>query len=206
MDGQQFDRVARRVAGSARSRRTLLTVAAAAVASRLLAPIPAAVEDEVLDARCPAPGGELQRFQRQVVAQSFKAKHGGALVRSKVWFTEAGAGGTDNFWVSIHTTDSKGGPAARVLAEAQVSNVSNPPAGQTTEATADFTVSALGPARVKKGKQYALVVRGAGSDHPSLQLNLNGGCKGSVFGFNDLTGKWERGFGDLVFETSVKRS
>src|SRR3712207_303319 len=51
-----------------------------------------AAADAVLDARCPDPGGNPQGYQRSVVAQTFRAKRGGELVRATLWFTEAAAG------------------------------------------------------------------------------------------------------------------
>jgi hypothetical protein len=61
----------------------------------------------------------------------------------------------------------------------------------------------FGPAAVKKGKRYALVVR----SFPFLQVNVNGGCGGTLFGFDGQTGEWRREgrfFGDLVFATFVE--
>jgi len=170
--------------------------------------IPGAAAVPVLDARCPDPGGELQGYQRSMVAQTFRAKRGGELVRATLWFTEAGAGGTDGCRVSIHTTDRKGRPTALVLAEAVVANVVDPPDGETTEVPVDFAASDLGPAQVKKGKRYALVVATGSNIDLYLQLNLNGGCGGALYDFNGETSQWERNrvVGDLVFETFVERS
>ena len=208
MDGGRFDRVARRFAGGGRSRRGLLAVAVAATTARVLGPAPEAAAEPVLDARCPDPGGDPQGFQRPQLAQSFRAKRSGLLVRATLWFTEAGASGTDHFSVAIQTADRKGRPTARVLAEAEIANIVNPADGETTEATADFTAAALGPARVKKGKRYALVVRGASGTSPFLQINLNGGCPGSVSEFDGDLGAWVRDdvIGDLVFDTFVERA
>ena len=86
------------------------------------------------------------------------------MVRATLRFTAAGVSGTDGFRVSIHTTDRKGRPTARVLAEALVANIADPPDRETTTVTADFTASDLGPARVKKGKRYALVIASSSID------------------------------------------
>jgi len=206
MNSQRFDQVANRMAGSMRTRRGVLSAAAALAAPLLLGPSPTAAKAAVVDARCKAPRGKPQSFQRDVVAQTFQAKHSGVLVSATVWFTDVDASGTDDFWVAIQTVDRKGRPTARVLAEAPLADLVDPPQGKTTKATADFTgpSATLGPAMVKKGKRYALLVR----SRPFLQVTLNKGrCDGEVWGFDGSTGEWERAgriFGDLVFTTLVQ--
>jgi hypothetical protein len=208
MDADRFDALSRALSTSHTRRRLPRLLGGLSLGGVLSGVIQEAAAAEVLDARCPDPGGEPQGYKRDLVAQTFLAKRGGELVRATVWFTEAGAGGTDDCRISIRTTDRKGRPTARVLAEALVTGVADPLDGQTTEVTADFTVSSLGPARVKKGKGYALVVAAASGTNLYLQLNLNGGCAGALFDFNGETSKWERNriVGDLVFETFVERS
>jgi hypothetical protein len=204
MDDRGVDRMVRWMTGAIGSRRALLATPVAGAVARLLGPGPAAAKTAVTDARCPAPRGKPQGFERDVVAQTFQAKHSGVLVSATVWFTDLDSSGTDDFWVALHTVDRKGRPTARVLAEAPLTDLVDPPTGQTTPATADFTgpLATLGPATVKKGKRYALLVR----FRPILQVNVNGRCDGSLFGFDGATGEWERipFSGGLVFTTRVQ--
>jgi hypothetical protein len=188
------------------SRRALLAAPVAGAVARLLGPAPAVAKAVVTDARCPAPRGKPQDFERDLVAQTFQAKHSGVLVSATVWFTDLDASGADDFSVAIHTVDRKGRPTARVLAEAAVTDLLDPPSGGTTKATADFTgpLANLGPATVKKGKRYALLVR----FRPILQVTLaKNRCDGEVWGWDDLTSAWVPVgdiFGDLVFSTRVQ--
>jgi hypothetical protein len=205
MNSERFDQVANRMARSMRTRRGVLSVGAGLAAPRFFGPAPTAAKAAVVDARCKAPRGKPQGIERQVVAQIFQARHSGVLVSATVWFTDVDASGTNDFSVAIHTVDRKGRPTARVLAEAPLTDLVDPPTGRTTKATANFTgpSATLGPATVKKGKRYALLVR----SFPFLQVTLNQGrCDGEVWGFDGSTGEWERVggiFGDLVFSTIV---
>jgi hypothetical protein len=206
MNDREVARGRQRMMGRIGSRRALFAVPVALAVARPLGPAPAAAKAAVTDARCKAPRGKPQSFQRDVVAQTFQAKHSGVLVSATVWFTDVDASGTDDFWVAIQTVDRKGRPTARVLAEAPLADLVDPPKGKTTKATADFTgpSATLGPATVKKGKRYALLVR----SRPFLQVTLNKvRCDGEVWGFDGSTGEWERAggiFGDLVFTTRVQ--
>ena len=208
MDPDRFDALSRALSTSHPRRRLPRLLGGLSLGGLLSGVIREAAAAEVLDARCPDPGGDLFGYQRPLVAQTFRAKRSGELVRATLWFKEAGAGGADGCRVAIQTTDRKGRPTARVLAEALVTGVVDPPNGQTTEVPVDFTISSLGPARIKKDKRYALVVATGTSPELYLQLNVNGGCEGTLFDFNGDTSKWERNriVGDLVFETFVERS
>jgi hypothetical protein len=156
---------------------------------------------EVADAACPSPGG-TSGFGRKRFAQTFVAKHSGLLTRVTVQATLA-ADASDDYRVQIRRVNRKGKPTATVLAETVVSDVADPPNGQTTTVTATFAPGAA----VKKGRRYALVLEGVDGDTPIVHVSFPDKlCRGGMFEDDDLDGAFVKNAGaDVVFEAFVTK-
>ena len=179
MDRNQLDNLARRF-GSGRS---LLRWAGVLALPGLHAFGPRAARAvELADARCPAPG-ELHGYEKNSLAQTFKAQHTGRLTRVTVHAISTSTPDSDDYRFEIRTTTRKGKPSSKnVLASTVVNNIVRPSPGLTTEVTANFAL----PARVKKGNLYALVITGLDGVPVAVQANRRAGqskptCPGTLF-------------------------
>jgi hypothetical protein len=205
MDRNQLDNLARRLVSQGGSRRTLLRWAGVlalpglhALGSR------SARAADVTDAQCPS--GTFSRYERKVIAQTFKAQHTGRLTRATVYAVAPSATNGDNYFIGIHTTTRKGKPTRTIRAGASILDIIRPPAGQVTEVTVTYSPGA----RVTKEERYALVIQGIGPAVPSVLTNRPAGqatptCPGTLFTYINNTFAKDPNT-DLVFATVVTKA
>ena len=201
MNTDQFDTLTKRLFSRGGSRRELLRLSAVLALSGLHAfSSPATRATEVADAQCPAPPGFVNGLGGSRLAQTFKAQRSGRLTWATIYAVAPSDTDTDAYVVQIRNTTRKGKPGTTVLASTQVNNIVKPNIGQTTTVTANF----IPGARVRKGTRYALAITGVGGAMPSLQVNNETACAGTLFNTGDSGGKFTKATGfDLVFDTVV---
>ena len=123
------------------------------------------------------------------------------MIRATVQATAANPG--DTFVLEIRKT-FKRKPIGETLASERASNIVNPPSGQTTPVSVDFTVVAP---FLEEGKRYALVIIGVLEATLRVQTNTNPGCRGALWEGDVETGRFTRIPGtDMVFATVLQVS
>jgi len=208
MERDQFENLTRRLADRGGNRRTLLRLTAVLALPGLHAlGVPAARAAEVADARCPAPG-DFHAYEKNSLAQTFKAQHTGRLTRATVYAISTSTPDSDDFQFEIRKTTRKGKPSAIVLASTIVNNIVRPSPGLTTEITANFAL----PARVKKGNWYALVITGLDGVPVAVQAKRGAGerspnCPGTLFDDHNRDNTFIKDTStDIVFATFVTKA
>jgi hypothetical protein len=208
MHRNQFDNLTRRLVDRRGSRRSLLRWAGVLALSGLHVAGSSLVRAaEVADAQCPSPG-DFHGYEKNSLAQTFKAQHTGRLTRATVYAISTSTPDTDDYRVEIRTTTRKGKPGNSVLASTVVENIVRPSSGLTTEVTASFA----SPARVKKGNWYALVITGVDGVPVAVQANRRAGesspkCPGTLFDDHNRDNTFIKDTStDIVFATLVAKA